>query len=269
SYGQEENAGEDMIIAQVGDTVIYFSEIKKVADKLNRFLKENFYSSKKWSLDFVNQYIAQTALAQRAEDEGLDKDEDVRFEMDKVRRGLLSDKILGRELSKIVLTEEDLKDYYDKNTEKYKTEERIKIEYTAFDSKKQADSFVNKLKPGKSLGEIDKKQEAIEIGNWLNNGLPSPGDPVIDKVITAHGPAIFKLNEGETTDIIENEDNFYIIRVTKKEPSTIRPYEEVKTQVIQAAQKETQGNVVNDFVIDTFDKIGVKIYEDNIVARQE
>ncbi|MDP8258912.1 MAG: peptidylprolyl isomerase [Candidatus Aadella gelida] len=267
---QEKPPQEDVIIAQVGDTTIHFSEIIKVADKLNRFLKENFYNSETWRMNFIKQYIVQTALAKRAIEEGLDKDKKIVFELDNVKNSILADKILEKKVSEIALTEQDFKDHYDTNKEKYTTKKRVKIDYAGFDSRKKAKRAIAKLNNGKGLEEITQKDDGVDKKEtWITEDSPGM-NPEIDGILDSSAEIDIVAQEvGTISDIREKDGKFYVIIVREKEPARLRPYDEVERQVISEKQRIEKEKSINAFISETFDKVGIKIYEENMTLNDQ
>lgn len=138
---------DDEVVATVGNQKIYFSEIKQSAGGLNRFLKENFETSDAWRKDFIRQYIAKYALAKRADREGFLKDKNITFVIEQARLGILADKLLERELNKILVDEADIQKFYEENKAKYenkpfdKVKSQVEFEY----NKKLKDEAINRF----------------------------------------------------------------------------------------------------------------------------
>ena len=252
---------DDYVVAEIGAKEIYFSEIERAAKGLNRFLRENFETSKDWRLNFVRQYIAQIALTKRAEGEGIDKDEDVIFNIEKARRGILADKILNKRLAKIEITEEDLKRHYQENKVKYQIKERIKISYIKVKSKKGAEKIIARLNKGKSFQQAAGKKK-VKLDNWISKGAPFI--PELEEVAPEALTDIFGLGVGGSSQAIEAKDNFYIFHIDEKEPAKDRPFEEVRRQVESEVNRKERDSAINNFIMETFTQESVRIYENRI-----
>lgn len=137
----------DEVIATIGNEKIYFSQVKQSADRLNRFLKENFETSDAWRKDFIHQYIARRALAKRAEREGLAKDKNIVFAIEQARLGILADKLLEDKLSKISVSEDDVLKFYEENKTKYENKpfEKVKTQVEFEYNKKLKDEAINRF----------------------------------------------------------------------------------------------------------------------------
>lgn len=263
---QEENA-QDLVVAKVGGEDILFSDIMKIANTLNRFLKENFETSKNWRLNFVRQYIAQMALSKVAEQEGLENQEDVQFSMKRAKQGILAEQLVANKLETINVTEEDLKKYYEENKEKYQIKPRIKVDYVETTSIKNAEKILEKLAKGKTFKQAGGKK-VISLDTWLQQGLDM--FPGTEGISAEDRGALFELNEGQNSSIIgTKEGKFYIVCVTSKESAKDKPFSEVREQVKFEVFKNAKQSAVDDLIRNAFMKEKVVIYNDNIVKNMQ
>jgi hypothetical protein len=281
---------EDYIVATVGEEKIYFSEIEKVAQGLNRFLKENFQTSREWRLNYIRQYVARVALTKRAEREEKDKSEDVLFALEQARRNILSDKLLGDRLAKIKITEDDLKRYYEQNKSKYRIRERIKLSYIKLKTKREAERIIARLNKGRGFKKVAGKK-IVKINDWISKDMPFV--PGLENIKPQVWKKLFALGVGGTSEIIivdsveritESEKakseklnairyplnaEYYIFHIDEREPAKDRPFEEVRRQVEFEYSKKVRDEAINEFIMETFAQEKVKIYEDRIVEEMQ
>lgn len=258
---QEEATKEDYIVARIADEPLYFSEIDRAALSLNRFLRDNFENSQSWRVNYIRQYIAQTALAVRAEHEGLHEDSETAFDLKRARSGILAEKILQDRLEKLVITQEEFKKHYEENKAMYQIKEKIRVSYVKINSKKKADNFIQDLNKGKTFKSLAKKKE-IKIEGWISKD--SPGVPELSGIDTNAINNLTGLGVGGSSQPIEKSGEFYIFHVNEKEEAKDRPYEEVASQVEFEVTKKVRDKTVNDFILETFALENVKVYEDRI-----
>lgn len=165
---------DDYVIATIGKEKVYFSEVKRSAEGLNRFLKENFDTSKEWRLDYIRKHVARYALTKRAIHEGLEKNGDVIFAMEQAGRNILSDKIINDQLDKVKITEDDIRNYYEQNKTKYQqTDKKGRAKDKPFDevksqvefdySKKIRDEIIDKfIRETLTMEKVQIYDEVIE-----------------------------------------------------------------------------------------------------------
>ena len=255
----------DYLIAEIGPRKIYFSEINRVAQKLNRFLKENFETSQQWRLNFIRQYIAQIALAEMAEKEGLGQDKSVKADIEKAKQGILAEKLITSKLAQVLIAEEDIQNYYNRNKNKYQIKAKVKIDYVKPKNQKDADKMLAKLNKGQSFKRTAGRK-VVKSDNWMSEDMP--GSPELDGLSPEDKKALFALEAGMTSQIMTNKDgDLFIFYVKEKEPVKDKTLEEVRRQVQSELMRETNQKIITDLVRDAFQKENVTIYEAEIVEK--
>jgi len=255
----------DYLIAEIGPRKIYFSEINRVAQKLNRFLKENFESSQNWRLNFIRQYIAQIALAEMAEKEGLAQDKNVKADIAKAKQGILAEKLVTERLAQVLIAEENIQNYYNQNKDKYQIKEKIKIDYVKPKNQKNADKMLAKLNKGQSFKRTAGRK-VVKTDNWMSEDMP--GSPELEGITPEDKKALFALEAGMTSQIMTNKDgDLFIFYVKEKDPAKDRTLEEVRRQVQSELMRETNQKIITDLIRDAFQKEKVTIHEATIVEK--
>lgn len=263
-FAEDKELDKDYVVAKIGKDKIYFSEIQRESEALNRFLKENFQTSKSWRLDFFRKHIAKLALARRANREGLDKQEDVSYEIKSAKTGILAEALLSRGLiQKLKINDENLRKYYEQNKEKYRTKAKVKLSYIKLESKKQADRIISRLNKGRSFEKAGgRKVTAIE--SWASEDAPYVSG--LEEILTPEAlDKIFRLDKGASSGVLEIKDEFYIFHIDEKEPARQKPFEEVRREVEFAYTREEKDRIVNELIRETFSQEEVELYEDKVV----
>lgn len=152
-----------------------------------------------------------------------------------------------------ILTEEDLKKYYEKN--KYKFKEPAKIELSLINvkndpldpkgdakAKQKIEEALEKIKKGEDFGAVAAKYsndmsriKGGEMG-FLHKGLL---DPYVEK-------KAFALKIGELSDIIETDLGYYIVKVTNKKDTKQLSFEEVKTSLKKDLKKKEEDKRISE-----------------------
>ncbi len=112
-------APANFLVAKVAGKRIYFSDIQRVAQRLEKPLQEKFRGDPDWRAGFIRNYVAQVALAQMAERQKLDRQPSVVLSLDLARRRILSDALIQSRLDALSVAEEELKVYYEQNMQRY------------------------------------------------------------------------------------------------------------------------------------------------------
>lgn len=145
-------------------------------------------------------------------------------------------------INQVEIQDEELKDYYNKNSSKYKFPPTVKVEYLKInypeDSKEnQKIKILNdiknlypKIKNTKDLKSIEKEAARLNLGkiNYQQTGFFSI-DELIEGVQSIEFQKIaFGLKEGQTSPIIQGPEELYILRLIQKKDSYIPALEETK-----------------------------------------
>lgn len=132
------------------------------------------------------------------------------------------------------VTEKELKEYYEKNTSKFKQPETMRLRLISTKDEKKAQDILAKLKEGDdfedlayNLSEDDYRVKGGDIG-YIHKGrmLPEIED------------AAFKLKAGEFSDVVNADDRWYIVKVEDKKPEHQMSFEETKGKLKKELEAE-------------------------------
>ena len=165
------------------------------------------------------------------------------------------EKLYNKEI-KVTYTQEDLKKYYENNKYKFKAPEKIRVQQISIQidptdpkskekSQKLIKEIVEKLKKGESFADLaynySNDMSRIKGGDM---GLIHKGriDSRIEKVA-------FSLDINKTSDIIELDTGYFLVKVTDKKPSVQLKFEDVKnslkSELIQNNETKRKKNLLD------------------------
>jgi peptidyl-prolyl cis-trans isomerase D len=151
----------------------------------------------------------------------------------------------GQVASQLEMPEADVRALYAKQINNFKTEERVHARHILVSTqgksdaektalKTKADGLLKQVKGGADFAEVAKKNSddpgsAVKGGDlgWFKHGAMVP---VFDT-------ASFSLKPGQISDIVTSEFGYHIIQSMEKEDARIKPFEEVKGQLIADAKR--------------------------------
>jgi parvulin-like peptidyl-prolyl isomerase len=151
-------------------------------------------------------------------------------------------------------TDEELKFFYEQNKQNYKNEERIEARQIVVNARKDADDALARVKGGEDFAAVAKavSKEGADADGALNakkgEKLPQP----ITKLTLSSkvADAAFKLTSGGTTDVIEDNGKFYILKVEKFLPAGSQSFEEAKAKLETDTKASKQNQVIEAWVKD-------------------
>jgi peptidyl-prolyl cis-trans isomerase C len=266
--------------ALVNGKPIPMSEYEAGLDQLNRQIamtggkadEKDMPAMKKKVLDSL---IARELLRQEVEKQGIKADEaEVNAQMEAVRKGsspedfanslkqmniteqelrehiasqLATKKLIEKELgSKVVVTPEEVKAFYDGNPDVFKTPPMIRASHILVKVDKDATpdqkaksldkmkAIQKRLKGGEDFAKVAKEVSdcpSKEAGGDLNFFQKGQMVPPFEN-------AAFALQPGQTSDIVETEFGYHIIKVTDKKDQTTVSFDEIKPRIEQHLKSE-------------------------------
>ena len=197
--------------------------------KLNQALK-----------DFRNQFDSDAEYQQYLKTE---QGGDLKNFREKVRRAILIDQLLTAEITrKSAVTTPELRTFYNQNQERFRKPESVSIQTISLvipdnatpkqkaDVRQRAEDALKQARAGKSYEEFGALAEKVSEDDWrvmmgdhkfVHRGrMPPP----VEK-------AVFAMQPGQVSGIIEAENSFCIARVNAREDSKLVSFEEVRAKL--------------------------------------
>lgn len=155
-------------------------------------------------------------------------------------------------VTKAVVTETEIRAFYDTNMDKFKQEETIKASHILIgvDGKATADE---KKKAGEKAAKLKKELAggadfaALAKGNSTCPSAPQGGDLGFfgkGQMVPTFEKAAFALKPGEVSDVVETQFGYHIIKLAEKKPATTTEYKEVKAKI----EEYLKGQKINEAI---------------------
>src|SRR4051794_18669053 len=166
----------------------------------------------------------------------------------------------------VTVSDADLQRMYTQNQEAFRTPERVKARHILFKTqgksaaeeaaiKAKAEGVLKQIKGGADFAKLAKENsedgsaaQGGDLGDWITRGQMVPE---FDK-------SIFTLKVGETSDLVKSMFGYHIIQTTAKQPGGIRPFADVKAELLEQAKKQR----VNDLMQLAADKAQTALQKD-------
>ncbi len=185
---------------------------------------------------------------------------------EKVRKNLTVEKLIGKEV-KVSLTDEDLEEYYKKNTGKFKEPEALRIRYVYIKinpseqdgrkkAKERAKEAYSKIKSGADFAQIAQtyshdmsRVKGGDVG-FVHKGM-MPQD--IEKAAFEVGFEV-----GQVSEIIETDIGYHILKVEEKRVSRQVPFKEIKDKLKKELTESMQKSRLEGLVKRLRDSAGIR-----------
>ena len=164
-----------------------------------------------------------------------------------IKRGLSIQELIEQQItSKVVVTDEESKAYYDKNQQMFKRPQQIKASHILIkvdaradeakktEARKKIEEVQQKLKDGGDFAELAKeysegpsKTKGGDLGYFSRGQMVKPFET-----------AALALKPNEVSDVVETRFGYHIIKVFDTKPEETRAYADAKSEIIQRMKQE-------------------------------
>ncbi|GBD94102.1 putative parvulin-type peptidyl-prolyl cis-trans isomerase precursor [bacterium BMS3Abin05] len=240
--GSHENRSKDMIVAQVGKSILWKSEIDR---DVPRNLSRNINLDEK--KNYVRRWINTELLSQEAERRGYDHLPGIRAELKRVDKSLLANKLLEKELpEKPVISEAEAKDYYAKNKRSFvRNKNEIRLAFILLTTRKEAGNLIKRLRKGESFRKIIQKGFPVrrDPTEWDTGYIPET------EVSADFAKAVKRVRIGGIVGPVKSDAGFYVLQVLdRKKAGTPRTYKEVHAKIFALLREEKMRELYHQYI---------------------
>ncbi|MBE0428471.1 MAG: peptidyl-prolyl cis-trans isomerase [Thermoleophilia bacterium] len=174
---------------------------------------------------------------------------------DDIRRTILHEKMEADIGKDIQVTDEDARDYYERNIGQYVQPERRQVRQIITSDEADAAAAVSRLRAGEDMlqlvSEISIDETAAARRGAL--GLVSPGQlaPELDQAISG-------LGNGEISDPVRLGEQWYVFKVENIIPAMLRSFEDVRNEIIVIYGGQLYSQKWREFVSEVYDNASIK-----------
>ncbi|MCD6490174.1 MAG: peptidylprolyl isomerase [Thermodesulfobacterium sp.] len=263
---------KDRILAEVGNYKLYEKDVEKMIEEdvqIQQLLKSKPELKDEIVFAIVNRWVNLSLLALAGKKEGIDKDLEIKKELIEIEKNLIAKEYFEEKTANLKISENQLKEYYNKNKEKYKEEEGRHVKHILIYVPQDADS-ATKEKSLEKAKEIRKKllkgAKFEEIAQKYSDDTGSKkkgGDLGIirkGQTIPEFEKEIFDLKLGEISQPIKSPYGYHIIKVEEIIPERIPSFEEIKNLVKQDYMQEKKEEIMAQILQKLYEEYQPKIY---------
>ena len=158
---------------------------------------------------------------------------------------------------KVAVKPEQVEAFYKNNPDQFKQPERVKASHILItvpekadaaaraQAKTTAEKILKDVKAGKDFAAL-AKQHSQDPGSAVNGG--DLGFFQQGQMVGPFNEVAFSLKPGATSDLVETQFGYHIIKVAEKQPERAVPLEEVRPQVEQFLQNQNKESETEAFV---------------------
>lgn len=243
------------LLAQVNDWAIGTTDFKEKLDALKTLLPEeevqkqfdDVETRKKILQELVNFEI----LAQEAEVQNLDKDQDVIDAVKNFKRNFLAQKMLGELYQDITVTSIEVEDFYSRNKGIFREPEERRIREIVVNSERQAKDILIRLLQGEDFSFLARSASTVPTkarGGDLGY-LKIDQETTAAKKFDTFWKVALTTDEGKSSSYFKGpKGRYYVIKVEDVKGGQPRPLKDIREN-IREHLKGVQANNKKDEII--------------------
>jgi peptidyl-prolyl cis-trans isomerase C len=164
-------------------------------------------------------------------------------------------------------TDTQVREFYDKNPDKFKQEEAVRASHilirvapdadepTKQKARARAADLAKQAKAGADFADLARKNSddgSAQMGGDLN--FLSPG-----QTVAAFDKAIFSMQPGQISDVVETEFGFHVIKVIEKRDASTVPFEQVSPRIRAYLTEEAKQARAQAFIEEVKKKAKIEV----------
>ncbi len=196
---------------------------------------------------YLDQLVSMRLYAALGKEMKLDETEGFRMIMEDVRRELLSQFAMKETLKGIVVTEEEAKEFYDRNPEQFVKGEMVQAKHILVETNEQCSSIAEEIKSGAKTFEEAAKAYSTCPSKDRGGDLGQFGK---GQMVKEFEDAAFTAEPGVVVGPVQTQFGYHLIKVeSHQEPETIAfadAKEQIEKTVLQQKQKAVYNRKLNE-----------------------
>jgi foldase protein PrsA len=166
----------------------------------------------------------------------------------RVKLDLLSNKIREKVIKdKNKVTDAQIKDFYEKNKERFAQPERRDLRIVLTKGEDKAGQAKTALDGGSGWKSVAKEYSIDEASKSQGGKLPAQAEGTLEKALDE---AVFKAKKGRISGPVKTQFGWYVFEVEKVQKASQQTLEQAKETIRQTLQSQNQQKALDKFVED-------------------
>ncbi|RJQ43481.1 MAG: peptidylprolyl isomerase [Nitrospiraceae bacterium] len=233
------------MLAKVGKTEITRDEFLKEITRIPEWARGQF-SGEEGKERFLEELVRRELIYQDAKKMKLDKDPEYIEKMKEFERMTLVSLILKKEVEeKAKVDEAEVKDFYDKNADKFTIGTKVRASHILIDTEDQAKKISDRIKKGENFSKL-----AESLSN--DKGSASKGGDLgffgRGQMVPEFEQAVLSLKPGEVSEPVKTRFGYHIIKLTDIQKGEVATFEQSREAIKRQLLAEKQKQLVDSYI---------------------
>jgi peptidyl-prolyl cis-trans isomerase C len=232
-------------LAKVGNVTITQADYDREFKTLPEYAQQMF-SDEQGKEKFLNEIINKEMLYQEALKKGFDKTPEFQKKLEEFKKLTLVTELFEKEvISKAKVSDQEVKDYYEKHKEELVPTVQIKASHILVKSEDEAKKVLERLKKGEKFAEV-AKAVSIDKGSAKNGG--DLGYFSKGQMVPEFEKAAASLKVGDVSVPVKTQFGYHIIMVTDKKKGSPVEFEKARDMISQRLSGEKQKETFEKYI---------------------
>ena len=218
---------ENKILANVGGIAITNKDIDEFLEGLGQ--RGAGYNTPDGRRAVLNQLVANKLLLLEARKNLYETEADFKAQLAKFKESLLTSYAMEKALSAVSVSDKDVEDFYNNNTDKFMGDETVSASHILVKTEDEAKEIYARI----SSGESSFEEEALAHSSCpskANGG--SLGEFGRGQMVPEFDVAVFAMEVGEITiEPVKTQFGYHLIKLDAKNEARVTPLEEIRDEL--------------------------------------
>lgn len=263
-------AKDSDVVAKIGEKKITVADFERILGYVDTDRQKLFEQNPQLKETLLNQIVQSTVISDLARKKGFDNRTDVKEQLKIVTDNFLANEYLKREIAnKITVSESEMKSYYEAHKDEFKIPEMVKASHilvrmdasSSEDDRKKArekaENILKKIKSGENFAKLasemsedpGSKTKGGDLGFFPRGRMIKPFEEIA-----------FSMKPGETSDLVETQFGYHIIKVEEKKEASVETFNAAKERINQKLSQDQIKTKVAEFIETTMKDAAVEMH---------
>lgn len=250
------------VLAKVDGTKITKEDFLKEINRLPEWAIGRF-QTEEGQKQFLDELIKKELIYLDAKKKGLHRDKEFKDRVEEFKKMTLIKTILEKEVEgKAKLDPKAVRDFYDKNTDKFKMDS-VRAKHILVETETEAEDILKRIQKGESFSGLAKKhsKDKGSASKGGDLGFFSRG-----KMVPEFEKVAFSLKVGEVSNPVKTRFGYHIIKVTDRKEGRKGDFEEVKNAISRQLTMKKQKELFESYIEGLKGRTKIKTYEAELKA---
>jgi peptidyl-prolyl cis-trans isomerase C len=241
--GKTSQAGP--FLAKVGNVAITQADYDREFAALPDYAQQMFRGNE-GKENFLNEIIKKEILYQEALKRGLENTPEFKQKVEDFKKLTLISELISQEvMSKAKVSDQEVKDYYDKHKEDFATTSQIRASHILVKTEAEANKVLERLKKGEKFETLARELSLDKASAKQGGDVGYFGR---GQMVPEFERAAASLKVGQISEPVKTQFGYHIIKVTGRKTGPVLEFDRVKEVIAQKLAGEKQKEAFDKYM---------------------